>query len=862
MILRHVIIEGFKGIKDRVELELSPTLTAIYGPSYHGKSSILEAIQWCLCCNSLHHESERSRWIKIKEIFGDIKIVNIRRTKATVVIEYEHNGKPYIMKAETTTEEGFGFKPYDEGPFKNLPVGELEFTPFIRVITTSQIRRFESEEDLRALDIVFNVTFWTKLADSVKNVADEILNKEREIVEKTHKWRKDLEEIYIKALEQFEEAKVNAEGINIDDIRKDLAEKLNCELDKIPVNLENLLEFIRSIENPYSSKMQEKLEEKRELEEKLKSLESELKGIEDRINKIKGVLQEIWKDFKELSEYPSKDVLVKTRENLNARISKLNDLIRTLEDDMRKLEGSKFQKDRELKDLEALNGKILRLKKQLEEVRSKLEEYSEDLDKERENLSNELENLRKRKETLEKNLGEKLGIIKIIEEAIPLMKEDSCIICGEKGGLTRAKVRLNSLKEDEKEITKELEELSGRIKELEERLKKVEQKIREKTNLLNKAKALESEINTELRKYGLKSVEELEKRIKDLTDEINNFVNRINKLKEEIEEKEKERTETINKLGEINSIIVKVDNIEHRIRSKLADLGIDTWGLSIDDIKKKVEDLERELKSLEKEKENKESGIEDLRVNLSEIEKHVEKLRIEKEAFEDQRRYFEKQVRSLKEYEDAKMKMKEIELTIDGAVEYFKELEETLSQYERRRIFFLRLHKLINSFIDELIREKLSDLNEVTNKFFEALYDHPEFKKIKIEFNPNKKERYFIKVTDKDGNEHDIRIFSTSGRDMAKMAISSACSASSFYGLERSEFNLLIIDEPQQHLDSKHKEKFVRDFLPMICERCQVILATADNELWSLIKQYAPRDAILYEIVDWSIDKGPIIRRV
>ncbi len=110
MLLRHVVIEGFKGIAGRIDLDLSPTLTAIYGPNYHGKSSILEAIQWCLCCNSLYHESEGSRWRRIKEIFGDIKIINERKNKATVVIEYEHNGKLYRMKAETTTEEGFGFK--------------------------------------------------------------------------------------------------------------------------------------------------------------------------------------------------------------------------------------------------------------------------------------------------------------------------------------------------------------------------------------------------------------------------------------------------------------------------------------------------------------------------------------------------------------------------------------------------------------------------------------------------------------------------------------------------------------------------------------------------------------------------------
>ena len=474
--------------------------------------------------------------------------------------------------------------------------------------------------NLRALDIVFNVTFWTKLADSVKNTSEEILSKEREILEKIHKWKKDLEVIYFKALEQFKEAKIGAEGVNVEDIRRELAEKLSCELGKISASLEDLLEFVRSIENPYSIKIQEKIEEERRLKEELKSLESELKGIDDRICKIKEVLQEILKDFGELINYPPKDVLLNARDVLNSRVSELNNLIKKLEEDKRELKENKFQRDRKLRDLKILNGKILRLKNQLKEVRSKLEEYSEDLDKKQENLIRELENLRERKRNLEKSLGEKSEIIKIIEQAISMMKEDYCIICGEKGGLTRAKIRLNSLKEDKIEIIKEKEELDRRIDKLEKCLEEIKQKINEKTNLFNTAKGLELEINAELGKYGFKNVEELEGSIRDLTDEISNLDSRIEELKEEIKKKEKERTDITIELTGIRRKIVKIDNIERKIRSKLTILGIDTWGLSIDDIKKEVEGLERELKSLGEEKENKESKKENLRTNLSEIE--------------------------------------------------------------------------------------------------------------------------------------------------------------------------------------------------------------------------------------------------
>jgi predicted ATP-dependent endonuclease of OLD family len=262
MKLRFVSIEGFKGISNRVDLELSPTLTVIFGPNFYGKSSIIEAIQWCLYCNSLYYEDEKDRWRKIREIFKDIKIINERRPKATVIIEYEHNGQMFRMFAETKTEEGYGFKAYDNGSFKELTLGELELTPFIRVVTTSQTRRFESEEDLKALDIVFNVIFWREFSDSAKRIADDILEKEKMISEKIYKWRDELGKIYIETMEKYEDAEVRAGSISLDDIRKDLAELLNCSIDEIPSNLDDLIEFARKIRNPYGDKIDEKYNEK------------------------------------------------------------------------------------------------------------------------------------------------------------------------------------------------------------------------------------------------------------------------------------------------------------------------------------------------------------------------------------------------------------------------------------------------------------------------------------------------------------------------------------------------------------------------------------------------------------------------
>ena len=859
MKLRFVSIEGFKGISNRVELELSPTLTVIFGPIYHGKSSIIEAIQWCLYCNSFYYVDEKDRWRKIREIFKDIKIINERKPKATVLIEYEHNGQMFRMFAETKTDEGYGFKVDDNGSFKEFTLGELELTPFIRVVTTSQTRRFESEEDLRALDIVFNVTFWRELSDSAKRIADEIFDREKKISEKIYNWRNELGRIYVETLEKYEEAKVRAGDVKLDNIRKNLAELLSYSVDEIPSNLDDLVEFMRKIKNPYNDKIDEKYNEKSRIEEDLRVLENKIRDKDEKIRKFEKVLPEVENRLQELGGYLSKEDLKAEKDRLDKKINGLRSLIGKIDEEKMKFESERFEKERQLKELESSYNRILRLKNEISVKKKELQAYSNDLDKEWGDLKDKLDVLRTNKVKLENELGEKSEIAKIIEQALPLMKEDICIVCGEKEGKTRAEQKLRILREDNKRIFEDLGRIDDEIKKLEEEMQNIEAKIRERSRLQSEIQVLEQEIQAELKKCGVDNFEMLEEKINSLTTEVNDLVSRLSKLKEDIEVKEREKREAENRLSEVNNLIVKIDNIESEVRSKLAEVGVSTWGLTIDEIKQIINELVEKREGLKKDKDHIASKIESLKKKLKEIESEIEQLMIQKETFEDKRKKIREVISNLKEFEDIKQQMKEIELIISGALEELNDLENVLSKYEDRRNFFLKLHHSVNVFIDELIREKLEELNKLIDDFFKTLYDHPEFKTIRIRFDPSKRVRYRIEVIDTSGKIHDERIFSTSGKDMVRLAIGSACS---FYGLEKGEFNLLVIDEIQQHLDTKHKVKLARDFIPKICEKSQVILATADKEFWSTIRQYAPEDAIFYEITDWSLNSGPSIRRI
>ncbi len=457
---------------------------------------------------------------------------------------------------------------------------------------------------------------------------------------------------------------------------------------------------------------------------------------------------------------------------------------------------------------------------------------------------------------MEEKLGEESKIVKIIEQAIDLMKDDICVVCGEEGGLTKAKKRCDILKKNREENFKRLEEIKKEIEKCNKFLNTIEEMIRKRNELIYEANTIEQAINNELKKADVKSLSELEDKINKLTNDIYNLIKEVNKINEEIRNKEKEKKEIDTKLKELGEKIIKILKIREEINSEFEAIGINARNLSLEDLVSKINELKSELQEMIFKKKSLKEKIDKIKQTIKKSEDELRKLKVEVDLFDDRKKKLIRQISDLIEYEGYIKKIKELEEVIDVVSLDLNEIYQILRQYEEKRIFYLKLSETILTFIKELIKQKLNEFNELVNKFYKSLYEHPEFREIRIKFD----QKYRIAVIDSSGNEVGYEeILNTSARNAVRIAISSACS---YYGLGKSEFNLLIIDEPQLYLDSKHKEKFVKDFLPMIYEKCQIILATNDKEFWDYIKQYCPRDAKLYEIKDWTLKDGPKIEEV
>jgi len=415
-------------------------------------------------------------------------------------------------------------------------------------------------------------------------------------------------------------------------------------------------------------------------------------------------------------------------------------------------------------------------------------------------------------------------------------------------------------------VIEELSRLETEIEKLNKEREKLEDKVKEIKDLKNKLKELENMLNNYLKKKNLPT--DLELAIKSLVSELDEMGKKKELMKEELQSIEakikytsEELDKTLNNLREVNNKINILKQEENYIRRRLAELGYNNaWNISLSDIGNKVipeiekrrGELDRTLSKLAEEIKNKDEGI-------SKLMKMYQDLSRKSNVLKEKKRTLENNIRRLQEFKNWQDFIeKELENVFVGAIDdILEKVEDKLSHIERYRAFLNRVHEYLCEFAEEYIKENIEEFNSMLKEVCSTLYDHPEFREVYIK---PKEGKYEICVKDSLGNELDERVLSTSCRDIVRLAIAATSSIIGLRGEE--EFSILLIDEPQSHLDSAHKEKFVIDFLPKVCGKCQIIIATMDDELWKLIQKHAPNDAILYKIEGWSIDEGPRIRRV
>ncbi|MFT6319088.1 MAG: exonuclease SbcC [Granulosicoccus sp.] len=121
MLINTLIIQRFRGIPSRVEIDLSSPLTVIYAPNGTGKTSICDAVEWMLCGNISRLESSNNEDVEC--IFGK------KDLQTFVEAKFIHQNKSCSLKRILNGDKSILFHKVESGEY--VPLKEREVFSYL-----------------------------------------------------------------------------------------------------------------------------------------------------------------------------------------------------------------------------------------------------------------------------------------------------------------------------------------------------------------------------------------------------------------------------------------------------------------------------------------------------------------------------------------------------------------------------------------------------------------------------------------------------------------------------------------------------------------------------------------------------------
>lgn len=573
MNITKVKVKGFRGFTKEKTIDFSSPVVILYGENGRGKSSILNAIEWCLFGKESVGGNtgirERIDW-EVKNRFFEEK------EESFVEVEIEKNEKRYVLKRtwlspkkdEVSLKLPEGTTLCGEEAEKELSklLSNYSFKDFMSCVYQHQeVIRFiltqEPKDRNEALDRLFGLSDYRNIIDGIEDAkikGDTLKNEldriEKEINTKLEVWSEQIE----KKTNELGKEEIGEEDLKetqekiknyLENFSKNSKINLSEEFKSLPED--DFKKFIDVTKNEIKRLRGEIPEEKiqRELFEKLKDLQTQQITYEKAKENLKRKEEELNKFIKENGDFK---IFEDKKINLEKKIKDIEEekekitLLGTLFEKAIKYLESDFVLDKETCPL-CKNRKVNLLLELKEEFEQKFKNRLQALDKELKKSEEELKNIEslikdyKKLEEVKKQAQEEFDKIGTdLRENLKIGKEDDPLVHIEK---------------QIKDINKELENLKKVIAERASELNKVEEEI-EKLKKMGEILTLKAQRD---KAQNIKNTEEW-KKLEEKSTELQKLANRIEKIKKALAEASHEKAKEI-----IESVSDKINNYFKRI---------------------------------------------------------------------------------------------------------------------------------------------------------------------------------------------------------------------------------------------------------------------------------------------------------
>ena len=833
--ISDISIEGFRGINKKLHLDVEGYPCLLFGDNGTGKTSILQAIEWCLCGKLPYlTAAEFSKEDALVNAFNpkrkavvnltikgeDAKTIRVSRErkmyKSTKVgktrLEVEIDGK--VLKNEEAQNEltrVLGLSPED------FYVGTYLHQEAIRdLVVGSPDTRSKMIDKLLGLE---------RLGELIKNLPVKwVSNKVKGVSEEVDKFKKQEEQIKLLSTEARK---------RLESYKEELAQKgiLVEELD-----LQYLADHFSQIKDAISKiagEMKVKVKEVKKPELDLNSIKSsfsELNAIVDSLSEKRFEMYKAW-----LNKYSNLENLKEKYEGALEKFSKLKEqdpgkLTANLDEINKKIQGltSEIKDKRNAKDfLIGKNVEISSLSDKIEELKGNVTAIEDEFGNEgviHEKIGKlSEENLKKIEEINRESKYNQL--ITTYFDYLKAIRVEKCPTC--KSPIDYNQVLSNVEKEisgiKEAMLLQKLQKELDAIKKEKESNENALKKLVDYKNEIEKIESRLESMKGDLLNKGFKVQEPL---IESLRQQINDIENSIQKDETKIDDLRKNRISLSSELEILKEILETVRSLERHIQS-------------ITGASSRGRDLLDELTRMGNELKTNLTKFEGLSQEISAIKESIERCErgisffVEKRHLEELERALPALTRRIKVLEGRYSKMKEFEIAIRD------------------------VHQAVVSTRKTAIEAILSRLQTDVDLYYSELMCHPFYVDMRLVPEEERgKSLYRIRAYNKDLSH------STYVQTRFSGAQTNTVSLALFLAISKkfpSTLKLVILDDPIQSMDSMHKEALAAIMDKLATEK-QVIIATQDKEFKEQLVRHLPKNSKILLFDKWDTE-GPLISK-
>lgn len=826
--ITEITIEGFRGINGLLPLQFDDKSIIITGKNGVGKTTILQAIEWCLLGKCAYMEQDEfGREDAIVNMFHPDKkarvIMRLTDGKRNYELTRERKvGKSTKGKSElllSNEKENYGGTEAEEKLAEILGISQEQFYA-ATYLRQESIRDFvvgNAETRSKVVDELLGLETLRQLSECIP------LKEVETAVRKAQKEVKDIEETKFQALELarkkltdytdelrkkgFTEKKLTTGNLvlmakSISDDLIDTASTMQIQAPKF----ETAAESLSSLQNAYRklSDYFHDIDEKRfeVFENAQRTRANHQKYFDKYVETLDKLLE-----FKEQDPAKLQDKLDKTTEQKEETERDRNEVIDLVDF----LNGEKAT----LKSLATESDKAKSKLKKLVDKYGSVEQIEKAVEKFDEETKNETR--------LKKEIGAYTQLLKSAVDYLGEAKPDKCPVCSRPIEHTSLRKELLS------HITKAEETKIAKIDEKIDALKDSKKEYRDASS----------------------DIEELEEQVKDLEGQLLSEAEETEK-KAKIKLKKPVEDHLTKLIGDLKDSARKLDDKVRGIKDSLFEIEKQLKPLkkALDEKEKLTEEIQEELDTKDTESKLKET----LQRQIKREDSEIEKLKKIGDRFPSLRETLSN-FKEILEYLAEEQRIRKLDEEIPGAKEKVDVLNK---QSEKLQELFTGLSDISDALRtekDSILKSTLDKLQSDISSYYSRILAHPYFVNVQLTPEEDKKGSVYRIVA-----YDDAKRFSTYVQTRFSNAQTNVTALSLFLamaGATTSRLGILVLDDPSQSLDTEHKKALAK-ILADESKVKQVILATQDEEMTTLVEAATPRTQLKsITIQAWTHDHGP-----